>query len=129
MNKVIDVHRRFGSIAVVENNAAQDYILQFVSDKSAVPMIPFCTGSNKSNTAFGIESIFAEMANGKWIIPNHVGAVPSVLQPFIDELIGYNPADHTGDALMACWFAREGARIGNVPVPKAGWSSFDPNRR
>jgi hypothetical protein len=110
VERIIDVHRRFGSIAVVENNAAQDYILQFTRNVSDVPLQSHTTGANKAHPEFGVESIAAEMANGKWIIPNKDGQVHPEVEQWIREMLHYNPAEHVGDRLMACWFAREGSR-------------------
>jgi hypothetical protein len=128
VNRIKDAHERFHSICIVENNAAQDFICQFVSSSSAVPVIPFCTGAQKANPEFGVESLFAEMANSKWIFPSSNGRVLSSLEPLVKELSEYSGAKHTGDTVMAMWFAREGARLGAIPDPTRKWSSFDPTR-
>lgn len=118
LNKIIDVHRRFNSILFVENNAAQDFILQFTRERSAVPVRPFTTGRNKSNPEFGVESIAAEMSGGKWIIPS--GPDGATLEPevaaWVTEMLYYDPNAHTGDRLMASWFAREGSRQGDRKI-------------
>lgn len=108
--KILDTYERYGSIFLVEGNAAQDYIRQFTLHKAAVPIIPFTTGRNKMNPEFGVESIAAEMAAGKWIFPNDGGSVEPEVQQLITEMLYYQPDAHTGDRLMALWFAREGAR-------------------
>ena len=110
IDKLISAHDRFDSTLVVENNAAQDWILQFVQQKRAVPIIPFTTGRNKANPEFGIESLFSELAAGKWLIPNKNGRMDPQVDELVRELMLYSPKDHTGDRLMAMWFAREGAR-------------------
>ena len=75
--------------------------------------------------AFGIESLAAEMANGKWIIPSLDGLplTPEV-SALIDEMLFYSPDKHTGDHLMAAWFAREGARMGaqTVEFGRVNWN-------
>ena len=111
VDRIIDTHRRFDSVSHVENVAAQDFIIQFTRDKSAAPVKPFMTTGAKHHPEFGVESIGAEMAAGKWIIPNHNGVCNTEVQKWINELIYYDPRAHTGDRLMASWFAREGARI------------------
>jgi len=108
VDKLIDTHRRFGSVMYVENNAAQEYILQFARSESAVTVQPFTTGRNKANPEFGIESLAVEMANGKWIIPCKDGHIHKQVSMWIQEMLYYSPAAHTGDRLMASWFAREG---------------------
>lgn len=115
VNRIIDTHQRYMSICVVENNAAQDYILQFARGQWAVPIRPFTTGRNKAHPEFGVESIAMEMAGRKWIIPSYGGqpAHPEIFQ-WVQEMLFYQPTAHTGDRLMAAWFAREGWRLGAV---------------
>lgn len=112
VDKIIDTYNRFLSMMVVENNAAQQFILDFTKKRSAVPVIPFTTGRNKMHPEFGIEGLAAEMANSKWIIPS-TGGVPANAQiaAFIEEMLYYDPRSHTGDRLMAAWFAKEAARV------------------
>ncbi|MCE5240308.1 hypothetical protein LLH23_17730 [bacterium] len=114
VRRIISVAQRFGSILYVENNAAQDYILQFAREaNAAITCRPFTTGANKANPEFGIESMGAEIEAAKWIIPTSDGtwdgAEPEV-RAWMQELVDFDPNDHTGDRLMASWFAREGAR-------------------
>lgn len=119
VGRMLDNHRRFFSIVRVENNAAQDFILQFARGLSAIPLQAHTTGRNKANPEFGVESIATEMANGKWIIPSGAGSqlAPEV-EKWIREMLYYDPMGHTGDRLMASWFAREGARVGSVQVQR-----------
>lgn len=114
VNRIYDHHRRYMSIAIVENNAAQDFILQFLKHGSAVPVQPFTTGRNKAHPDFGIESMATEMSNGKWIIPNQGGRMHKEVEAWVSECLYYDPSSHTGDRLMASWFAREGARMGTI---------------
>jgi hypothetical protein len=112
VDKIRDVHHRFGSIVIVENNAAQEYILQFTRRDSAVPVEPFTTNKTAfKSAAFGVESLGTEMSLGKWIIPCdwHRRVDPEVKQ-WIDDCLAYDPETHPGDALMASYFAREAAR-------------------
>lgn len=95
---------------------AQDFIRQFAVAGSAVPIIPFTTGRNKAHPEFGIESLATEMAQGKWRIPNHNGKMHPEVALWVDEMLFYSPAAHTGDRLMASWFAREGARLGTRAI-------------
>ena len=112
VQRIIDTHRRYNSVVCVENNAAQDYIVQFARGAYAVPIRPFTTGRNKAHSEFGIESVGAEMAGRKWIIPakNGAPAHPEIFQ-WVQEMLFYQPTSHTGDRLMASWFAREAARL------------------
>jgi hypothetical protein len=117
VSKIIDTHRRYMSVCIVENNAAQDFIIQFARGQFAVPIRPFTTGRNKAHPEFGIESVAAEMAGKKWIIPSHAGqpSHPEIFQ-WVQEMLFYQPSSHTGDRLMASWFAREGVRLGALRV-------------
>ncbi len=108
VSRIIDVHHRYQSIVIVENNAAQDFILQFTRHRSAVPLKAFTTGRQKAHPEFGIEGIATEMENGKWSIPNQDGVCNPEIQHWIDEMLYYDPKGHTGDRLLDSWFAREG---------------------
>jgi hypothetical protein len=116
VSKMIDHHDRYKCILVVENNAAQDFILQFARGATAIPMRPYTTGKQKAHPEFGIESMAVELANGKWIIPNRDGVVHPEIDAWINEMLYYSPDAHTGDRLMASWFAREGVRMGSITV-------------
>lgn len=112
IQRVHDVHQRFKSVVFVEDNAAQAYLVQFLNGTSAIPVRPFRTGMNKLNPALGVESLAAEMATGKWLIPNDGGTLHPEVSAWIDDMLYYHPDAHTGDRLMASWIAREGARTG-----------------
>lgn len=93
---------------------AQDFILQFLRATTAIPVRPFTTGRNKIHPEFGVESLAAEMAAGRWIIPNKDGRMHAEIDALVNEMLYYDPKSHTGDRLMSCWFAREAARQGNI---------------
>lgn len=114
VSRIFDAHRRYQSICVVENNASQEFIVQFAQQAGAGFVRPFTTGRNKASPEFGIETLAAEMAAGKWIIPNQNGRVEPSLEPWISEMLYYDPAAHTGDCLMASWFATQGIRLGEI---------------
>lgn len=114
VQKIVDTHRRYNSLVIVENNAAQDFILQFTRAAAAIPLRAFTTGRNKAHPEFGIESIGAELANGKWVIPNRNGRCHPEIDAWINEMLFYDPRAHTGDRLMASWFAREGVRMSTL---------------
>ena len=126
-----DVHKKFGSVVVVENNAAQDYIRQFAKARHRDLIIKAHTtnAQNKTHVDWGVESIFTELSNGLWSIPCDLqGNVDPEVQKWIDNMLMYMPHKHTGDHLMACWIARERARRygHNDPTPSrgalSGWS-------
>lgn len=109
---IVDIHRRYDSIVRVENVAGQDLLLHFLRSMAVgVPVRPHVTGRNKAHPEHGVHSIFTEFANGAWLLPNDQrGTCPPGVQRLVDDCLNYVPSKHTGDALMACWFAREQAR-------------------
>lgn len=112
VQRIRNIYLRYQSIMVVENNASQNFLVQWVQYGDAMPIIPFTTGRNKAHPEHGVESLAVEMAAGKWRIPNHGGRCHREIQGLVDEMLFYDPVAHTGDKLMALWFAREGIRLG-----------------
>lgn len=128
VRRIEDHHERYQSFIAVENNAAQDFILQFMAEGSHVPVIPHTTGKQKKDPLLGVEGLAVEMAKGLWIIPN---ARPEPeIDAWISEMLFYTPKIHTGDRLMASYFAREVARqkIGNRNVPGVMFRVFGDER-
>lgn len=110
VDRLEDASDRYGSICIVENNAAQDFILQFARSQSRATVVPFTTGRQKAHPEFGVEGLATEMASGKWIIPNRKKRVSAEVDAWMSEMLYFAPNEHTGDRLMASWFAREGCR-------------------
>lgn len=115
--RIEDTYDRFGSIFVIENNAMQQMLVDMLQDRTDIPILPFTTGKQKGSYEIGVESLAAEMAGGKWQIPNMAKrpdgkheALHKEAAEWIQEMLFYDPKEHTGDRLMASWFAREGAR-------------------
>jgi hypothetical protein len=116
---LIDVHRRYGSIIGVENNAAQDFLLQFSREVTNLPIVPHTTTKKKHDPVLGVEGLAVELANGKWAIPNDNNKVDPEVGKWIEEMLFYSPKSHTGDTLMASYIARDVARkmLGNKSMP------------
>lgn len=127
VQRVVDHHVRFKSVVLVESNGAQKHLLEFAHDvkidgkpvdTALLCVLPFHTGSNKTHPVLGVESIFAEFQAARWIIPCEATDVPGrfiadeTISEWLAECENYDPSRHTGDHLMASWFAREGARLG-----------------
>jgi hypothetical protein len=112
IDKIRDAYARWGSVFIVENNAAQQYIVDLVQEGTAVPVIPFTTGRQKAHPEFGVEGLAAEFNSGKWVVPSGADGKSrgKEIDAWLIELLNYDPTAHTGDRLMASWFAREGAR-------------------
>jgi len=103
VRRVVDAHRRYQSIVLVENAAAQEFIVQFARDYGRIPVRGFVTGRNKAHPEFGVEGLAVEMQNGLWVIPSVNGRPASKdIAAWIEELLYYDPREHTGDRLMAC---------------------------
>lgn len=108
--RILDAHRRYQSIVVVENVAAQEYLAQFVRAYSSVPIKTFTTGRGKASLDFQADGLATEMANGKWIIPSAGGTHPEV-DSWINDLLFFDPRAHCGDRLAASLFARHGSTL------------------
>jgi hypothetical protein len=117
ISRIKSAHHRYHSIVWVEDNGAQQFLVQFARDAlGSVPIRSFTTGRNKMSPDFGVESLATEMYQGKWMIPNDSGRTSKEVSAWIDEMLHYDPRGHTGDRLMSSWIAREGARAGAVSV-------------
>lgn len=112
VSKLIAKAEAYHSLVMVENNAAQDYIRQFVLAKNAsVPVKAHTTGRNRAHPEYGIEGLFIELQNAAWVIPcSASGAMSAGIARWVEECLYYRPEKHPGDVLMASWLAVELAR-------------------
>lgn len=112
VDKLIAKCGAYRSLVMVENNAAQDYIRQFVLARNAsIPIKAHTTGRGKSHPEYGIEGIFLELKNGAWIIPNSAsGKMHPAVAEWVEDCLYYTPDGHPGDILMASWLGCELAR-------------------
>jgi hypothetical protein len=113
MDRIVETHYRYDSRMIVESVAAQRFLLQFVRKYKKIPVEPYqTTGQSKWDEAFGIESLAVELRQKLWIFPS--GDSGAEIDPELGalrfEMLSYRPNKHTGDRLMALWFAREGIR-------------------
>ncbi len=124
---MLEIYRRFhatipGSLFMVENNAAQDYLLQIMKDWDmfsaaggspaefqSIQLRGFATTVKKYDLEFGIPSLAADFEMGRWSVPDH-----EETREWYQDMIRWSPDAHTGDRLMASWFCREGLR---TPLP------------
>lgn len=118
-DQFLDHNRRYSPTFIVESNAAQRWILDIVENQSdleveerqSLELIPFTTGRNKAHALYGVEGLAVEIARGQWLFPVE-GPVREHVEQLKAEMLYYTRGGHTGDLLMAMWFAREGARRG-----------------
>jgi hypothetical protein len=117
-----DWHRRYGAVIMVENNAAQEFIRQFAKEQG-LPTRPFTTGKNKADPAFGVPSLGVELEQGMWVLPCGDEASQKIAIKWRTQCLAFAPGQHTGDLLMASWFAREACRsdvaTATSPAPPA----------
>ena len=120
-NKILDTDRRYGGTFVVENNAAQRWIFDIIlnqadidwKDRRLPELVPFTTGKNKAHPQFGVEGLAVELDAGFWLLPSTgPDAAVGQAEELKGEALYYTRGAHTGDRLMAWWFAREGCRKG-----------------
>ncbi|TXH18235.1 MAG: hypothetical protein E6R03_02575 [Hyphomicrobiaceae bacterium] len=108
IERITEIYGRFGGIFMVENNACQAYIRQMLGHTTAIPIVKYTTGKGKADPRHGIESIAQELYQKKWVIPSigNKGATPDI-EHLVEDMKGYTPPPaHTGDRLMALWFAQ-----------------------
>lgn len=112
LKKLFKKVEQFNSVVRVENNGAQEFLLQFArSQNVGVPVKPHTTGRAKAHPEHGVEGLFLELYNGAWLIPNDKhGRCPPEVQAWIDDCLNYVPSKHTPDRLMSSYFAREMAK-------------------
>lgn len=107
------VHAIFGSIMCVENNGAQQMLLDFAEYLTCLPVRPHATtGVNKHDFSHGVERMADEVRQGKWMIPCDDDLIPGEeIGKCIKACKIYDPGSHTPDHLMAWWICKEGIRL------------------
>ena len=113
VNRILAHSRRYKSVIAVENVGGQDFLRQWIlAQDASAPVRAFNTNaSNKHHRTWGLESMFVEIENAAWLIPNDANerCHPSI-ERWIEECVYFDPAGHSGDLLMASWIAREQSR-------------------
>lgn len=108
--------QRYASTLIVEDNAAQFYLVDILRQSGlTLPIKNFTTTAKaKRDPIYGVEALANEMALNKWIIPSIdgtiAGAEPEV-RKLLNNMLDYIPQAHTGDYLMAVWLARQAKRV------------------
>lgn len=129
MSAMLETYRRFhvgagAASFLVEDNAAQVYIVQLcrtaevLSALGATPdelarirVMGRTTTAKKRDLELGIPSLAGDLDMGRWDIPAH-----HETEQLREEMKAWTPDGHTGDRLMAMWFARDG--LLTVPDPQ-----------
>lgn len=76
------------------------------------------TLTGKAHPEYGVASMFLEMSNGAWLIPNDRGHMHPQVERFVQDCLHYVPSKHCPDSLMASHMAREQARQWGLLAPK-----------
>lgn len=108
IERIRKVHALYGGRILVENNAAQDFLVQWTREKG-VPVEPITTGNLKADPRYGVPSIAQELSAGMWVLPTE-----DEMHKWRAQCLAYTPGQHAGDRLMASWFAREAARTSSL---------------
>jgi hypothetical protein len=100
-------------LIVVENNAAQEAIVQWALEKGhQIPIWPFTTGKQKADPLMGLPGLDVEFENGSWVVAVDREHEPDCQCGFCvwKREMQAHPVGETADCVMASWFAREAAR-------------------
>jgi hypothetical protein len=107
LKRITSTHHAFQSICIVENVFGQDFIVQLLQNQGTIPVVPMTTGKSKADPLFGVEVLASELNNGIWTFPSRAGVAFDVqVEALCNEMLYYLPDEHTGDRLMAMWFAQ-----------------------
>lgn len=126
--QINEVRLRYGATIGVENNSAQQRVLELVAEAYTIPLKEHHTGINKHDQAHGVESLATELAQGHWIFPcpkeanlDHEWGLGygsdgadeqphEEIQGLVNEALVFDPTKHAGDRLMAWWICTETMR-------------------
>ncbi len=111
IDRLVSAHMRYDSEILVEDNGAQQYLIDMCDGR--VPVKGYTTtAGRKYHEKYGVESLAVEIRNGLWLLPSGGDGlrVPDEGKAWIQEALYYDPETHTGDRLMASWLAREALR-------------------
>ena len=109
----------------VETNGFQEMMYRDLGDSGAL-VTSYKTGGEKNDSAVGVNSLSVLLEQGRLILPNspNDARTRQLVSQLVNEMRAF-PDGHTGDALMALWFAfsemrdRLGNRIlvATMPAP------------
>lgn len=98
---------------IVENVAYQESLRKDLADFTDMPIEGYTTGGEKFDEYVGVNSVGVLFENEKIILPYNIEKDPE-LKELIDRLVSecesFGLENHTGDILMAFWFAVIGLR-------------------
>ena len=110
------------TVVAVENVGYQDALRQdLLADNEDIPVKGYKTGKEKLDFSVGVYSLAVLMENGKLILPYDTSDSKTIrlIDMLIEAMIKF-PVGHTGDPLMALWFAytfqRQVASVGGMMI-------------
>ena len=113
---IVDHSKRYNSVFLVEDIAAQQYIHQMMAvDHPEIPVSPFTTtASTKNHPELGLSGMASEFSMGLWILPSRMDEhgvlrTEDQTEALINQLRLYDPESHLGDIAAAAWFVHVGA--------------------
>lgn len=112
VDRLVSNHRRYGGEILVEDNGAQQFLLDACDGR--VPVRGWTTSAhNKFDPDYGVESLAVEIRNGEWVMPSGSDGkqIPDEGHAWHQELLYFDPEAHVGDRVMASWLARECLRM------------------
>lgn len=97
-------------LVAIEDNNAQRWIVNEMTEITDLPVRGFTTSVNKHSPEDGVPSLSLEFENGKWILPYGDAKTQELIDIFIGELNSW-PISATTDIVMATWFVKQGLDI------------------
>lgn len=108
----------------IENNQAQDFLLQFASDRrvmqsygateeiiSRLEFTPHTTSRNKADPIIGVRGMAVDFEQKRIRIPCDDDLVcAEMVEDWYQALTAFDPATHPDDTVMASWLCNEEAR-------------------
>lgn len=110
-----------------ESNAAQKWVVSNFSRQIGRMIQPYRTGGSKWSPDVGIPALAAAFDNGMWVLPSdQFGDATGDVAILISAMKAFDPSragqDHTGDALMALFFADDLARVKRPFIYRGGFA-------
>lgn len=103
-------HEKFDyELIFIEDNAYQAFFVKDMRESTKLPVKGFRTGTNKRDEVIGLNAMALLFENGNIVLPYKGESTQKEIDILIDEALQY-PDGHSGDTLMAVWFAWQAIR-------------------
>jgi len=111
--KLIRMYKQYQpEVIMIESNATQSMMQDWISEVSKLPLKPYYTGVQKHLISVGIPSLRVELDNNMWMIPSwdHPLECSCSWCQWKREVLAY-PYSKRDDTVFAWWFSREAIRL------------------